>query len=148
MARLIDKINELAEAIKAHEDKISKKEKELLDLKAHLKGLHEAMRLIDPVEKPEPVKKSGLKVKLLDLLEEVGAEGLNSTIAVQMAAERGDEILRESVSSLLSKMVKADACIQHNGRYILRKFEKDLRIEAPRVVKMTSMPPRARNMGL
>ena len=146
MARLVDQINVLSDAIKAQEDTVSKKEKELSELKAKLSGMREAMDLMSPPEKAEPVKRSGLKVKILDMLDEVGADGLNSTIAVQMAADRGDEILRGSVSSLLSKMVKSDVVFQHDGRYLLRKYETEKRIETPKIVTMSGMSQRTRNI--
>jgi hypothetical protein len=64
--------------------------------------------------------RGAVKRVLLELLQETGAGGLNARRAVVMAAERGIEVERTTLSSLLSRL-KADDVVAHDGyRYRLR----------------------------
>jgi len=58
--------------------------------------------------------RSNVKSAVLDLLAQVGANGLNAAIAVDMASERGQNIERGSVSSLLSRL-KNDGVVTYDG---------------------------------
>jgi hypothetical protein len=92
---------------------------EIERLKHNLEGLDRAITLLS---KGNPGKeglqaasrRSGLKNLVLDLLKEVGAEGLNAQKAVEMAAARGFTADRASVSSLLSRL-KQDQIVNYNG---------------------------------
>ena len=75
--------------------------------------------------------RGAVKRVLLQLLQETGVAGLNARRAVAMAAERGIEIDRTTLSSLLSRL-KADDIVTHDGyRYWLRGNEKRPELDAP-----------------
>ena len=68
--------------------------------------------------------RGAVKGVLLQLLEETGTDGLNARLAVAMAAARGIDVDRTTLSSLLSRL-KADDIVAHDGyRYRLRVNEK------------------------
>jgi len=73
---------------------------------------------------PESTRGPGqVKILLLDLLEEVGATGLNAT-AVELAKNRGISLLRGTAASNLSRM-KADDVVTHDGdRYRLPAYTR------------------------
>lgn len=112
-------IKALAKKVAEIESDVDNKRSELQELESELKGLRLACAILNTGK-----KRSGLKQKLLNLLDEAGAEGLNSPIAVEMAAKKGDEILVQSVSSLLSKFAKWGVVAHVNGRYILKQHYK------------------------
>lgn len=67
--------------------------------------------------------RSNVKQAVLDLLEKVGTEGLNATMAVDMAANAGVTLERGTVSSLLSRL-KNEGVVDYNGTvYRLAKFK-------------------------
>lgn len=135
MARLVEQMEALNELIGSMEAKVDKKKKELLELENQLKGLKDALETITPNKNPTAQQqRSGLKQRLLELLDAAGSVGLNSVIAVQMAEGRGYEIKRESASSLLSKFAKSDVVIHEDGRYILKKHYVKKEFEPGNVV--------------
>ncbi len=75
--------------------------------------------------------RGAVKRILLQLLQEAGGTGLNARLAVAMAAARGIEVDRTTLSSLLSRL-KADAVVAHDGyRYFLRGNEKRPELDSP-----------------
>lgn len=140
MARLVDQMEALTEKIRCMEQKVAKKEKELLELQNELKGLKGALSIITPDKQPATAsrQRSGLKQTLLDLLDAAGEEGLNSRTAVEMADEKGLEIKRESVSSLLSKFAKSGVVVHDTAleRYILKKHYAKKEFEPVNIVNM------------
>lgn len=75
--------------------------------------------------------RGAVKTVLLELLQETGANGLNARVAVAMAAARGVEVDRTTLSSLLSRL-KADDIVAHDGyRYRLRHHEKRPEFQSP-----------------
>ncbi|WP_333830599.1 hypothetical protein [Pararhodobacter sp.] len=58
--------------------------------------------------------KGSVKTTVLELLEEVGAMGLNATAAVDLAEAKGIHLERGSVSSLLSRL-KNDGVVSYNN---------------------------------
>lgn len=75
--------------------------------------------------------RGAVKSVLLQLLQETGAAGLNARRAVAMAAARGVDVERTTMSSLLSRL-KADNVVAHDGyRYWLRHHEKRPELDSP-----------------
>ncbi|MGC9418513.1 MAG: hypothetical protein ACP5EN_06015 [Rhodovulum sp.] len=75
-----------------------------------------------PDEPQKRAKKGSVKAAVLRLLEEAGERGLNANQAVTRGKERGIDLDRGSVSSLLSRL-KSDEIVAHDGeRYRLKKF--------------------------
>jgi arginine repressor len=75
--------------------------------------------------------RGAVKRVLLELLEETGATGLNARLAVAMAAARGIEVDRTTLSSLLSRL-KAEQIVAHDGyRYRLRSNKTRPELESP-----------------
>lgn len=67
-------------------------------------------------------KRTATKGIVLDLLRDVGTTGLNAATAVNLANMRGFTLVRNSVSSLLSRL-KADEVITYDGeKYRLKEF--------------------------
>jgi hypothetical protein len=76
-----------------------------------------------PSAKPR-ARRSNVKKMVLSLLQEVGSEGLNAAIAVELASEKNVDLERATVSSLLSRL-KTDGIVLHDGeRYRLKELEK------------------------
>jgi len=75
----------------------------------------------EPKVKPR-APRSNVKQAILDLLEEVGAEGLNAAIAVGLAERNGVNLERGSVSSILSRLKSDGAVTYDNERYRLTKY--------------------------
>lgn len=73
---------------------------------------------------PTGKQTKSVKAVLLDLLEEVAAEGLNAPIAVETASRRGLSLDRGTVSSLLSRLKRDEALSFDGQRYRLKKYEK------------------------
>lgn len=99
---------------------------EMEAMKHKIEGLNLAISLIDGGEAGlKPVsRRSGVKSYILDLLKEVGADGLNAQKAVEMAAQRGHKVDRASVSSLLSRF-KQEGTIAYDGTmYRLKEFNQ------------------------
>jgi len=73
---------------------------------------------------PEPeqarARKGSVKKVVLELLEEAGERGLNAHMTINRAKEKGFDLERGSVSSLLSRL-KSDGIVVYNGeQYILK----------------------------
>ncbi|HEY1796663.1 MAG TPA: hypothetical protein VGG57_11145 [Stellaceae bacterium] len=93
-------------------------------------GLEMAISLLQhDGDEPLPLAegKSGrgeAKTLLLDLLREVGTQGLNAAIAEQIAIRRGIVLKRGTAASNLSRL-KADNVVVHDGeRYRLPEFAR------------------------
>lgn len=69
-------------------------------------------------------RRNNIKAIVIDLLEEVGCEGLNAAIAVKLGTSKGIDLDRGSVSSLLSRLKRDNAVIYDGRRYTLRQFAK------------------------
>lgn len=107
---------------------------EMEALKHKIAGIDLAIEVIDEsgevtvalVEaKATPRTKRGdVKNYLLHLLEAAGTTGLNAVTAVEMAAQKGTDLDRGTISSLLSRF-KRDGVVEHDGeRYRLRQFTR------------------------
>ncbi len=73
---------------------------------------------------PTQVSATNLKVLLLDLAREVGATGLNSSSAVELARKRHIGLLRGSAASNLSRL-KNEGLLVHDGKvYRLPEFAR------------------------
>ncbi|PVA09243.1 hypothetical protein DC366_15215 [Pelagivirga sediminicola] len=80
--------------------------------------------MLDETPAPKQVRaaKGSVKTTVLDLLDEVGRSGLNAATAVDLAKEKGIDLERGSVSSLLSRL-KTDGIVTYDGSaYRLKKF--------------------------
>lgn len=69
--------------------------------------------------------RANVKQTVLDLLDQVGATGLNAVIAVEMAAKGGVTLERGTVSSLLSRLKNEGVVDYDNTVYRLKKFKVD-----------------------
>lgn len=91
-------------------------EEQIAHLQTKLSTLHEVRRAMSG--EPEPTKRraprANVKQAVLDLLQEVRHAGLNAAMAVDMAKERGVELERGSVSSLLSRL-KNEGVVSYDG---------------------------------
>ncbi len=110
-------------------------------LQAKIAGLDAAITLLREAttENHSPVRPAYKITELLiEFLLEVETRGLNSQIAIDMAARRGIYLNQKSVSSLLSRMRRSGLTVYENHRYRHRKFTsivratdvRDLRIDA------------------
>lgn len=82
--------------------------------------------------------RSNVKSAVIGLLERVGAEGLNATSAVEMAAKEGLSLERGTVSSLLSRMKNEGVVSYENGLYRLSSFRQGNQNVTPLRVQPTS----------
>ncbi|MCZ8152748.1 MAG: hypothetical protein O9292_10215 [Rhodobacteraceae bacterium] len=69
--------------------------------------------------------RANVKQSVLDLLEQVGANGLNAVLAVELAAKAGVTLERGTVSSLLSRLKNEGVVDYDNTVYRLKKFKVD-----------------------
>jgi hypothetical protein len=75
-----------------------------------------------PDEPQKRAKKGSVKNAVIDLLESAGERGLSASQAITRGKERGMELDRGSVSSLLSRL-KSDGVVSYDGeRYRLKKY--------------------------
>lgn len=96
-------------------------EREIEKLSAQKEILLEMMGA-QPEEPQRRAKKGSVKATVLKLLENAAERGLNANQAITQAKERGEDLDRGSVSSLLSRL-KADNVVTYDGeRYRLTKF--------------------------
>lgn len=99
-------------------------------LKAKIEGIDIALSIVkkgDAELEPQRTPRGGVKAALLDLLREVGDQGLNGNTAVELASRKGIQLDRNSVSSILSRL-KADGAIEYDGqRYRLRDPQQGVR---------------------
>lgn len=97
---------------------------EIEALQNKLAGLEIAIAYLDSgsIEREDDAPKTSVKNTLIALLEEAGAKGLNSALAIQKAARRGIKLERGSVSSMLSRF-KRDGIAYYDGeRYRLKQY--------------------------
>ena len=66
--------------------------------------------------------RANVKQAVLDFLGRVGSEGLNASIAVQMAESEGQTLDRGSVSSLLSRLKNEGTVTYIGGLYRLAEY--------------------------
>ncbi|TNC07103.1 hypothetical protein FF100_33570 [Methylobacterium terricola] len=89
-------------------------------------GIERAIALIsedgDVEAPPSQGRRVATKGIVLDLLSDVGTTGLNAQSAVDMAANRGIDLDKASVSSLLSRLKKDEVVVYDGDRYRLKKF--------------------------
>lgn len=91
-----------------------------------IKGIERAIQLVtaDHSDPASGGKKPQTKSIVLDLLDDVGTTGLDATIAVKLANDKGFTVEKGSVSSLLSRL-KKDGIVEYDGsRYRLPKYVK------------------------
>lgn len=69
-------------------------------------------------------KKGSVKQAVIDLLTEVGARGLNANSALELAQNKGIELERGSVSSLLSRLKHDGIVVYDDDVYRLAEFAR------------------------
>lgn len=111
--------------MKLIKDHLQEKEMQLAVLHAEIallrKLLAEANGEPEQAAPRRKAPRANVKQIVLELLELSGDLGLNAAIAVEMAKERGQDIERASVSSILSRL-KGDRVATYDGeRYRLAK---------------------------
>ncbi len=119
MARMTNQMKMLEERlaqVRREIDKLKAQEALLLDMMREASG--------EPKVKPR-APRSNVKHSVLELLEEVGSDGLNAVRAVEMAAKRGLSLERGTVSSLLSRL-KNEGVVNYDGTvYRLKSHGED-----------------------
>lgn len=82
------------------------------------------LEMLDETPTPKQTRavKGSVKTTVLDLLEEVGRSGLNAATAVDLAKEKGIDLERGSVSSLLSRLKTDEVVVYDGNAYRLKKF--------------------------
>ena len=75
-----------------------------------------------PVEAASGGESDNVSDLLRVLLQDAGARGINARLAVELAARRGVDLNRSSVSSLLSRMKRDGKLSYQSKRYILKEF--------------------------
>lgn len=101
--------------MKALEEMLAEKRNQLATLKVEIATLETALRRASgDVDSRPRRRRTNVKKIVLDILAERGDQGVNAGIVVQIAAERGEEIERATVSSLLSRM-KADGIVTYDN---------------------------------
>lgn len=109
--------------MKALEQKLAEIRRQIDMLKAQEQLLIEIMQGDEPPEKKRAAR-SNVKQTVLDLLQQVKANGLNANVAVTMAQdERGIRLERGSVSSLLSRMKNEGLVTYRDGLYRLKEHD-------------------------
>lgn len=93
---------------------ITETEREIAALEGKLAGLRLARKTVVGKIGHRRLPRSGVKQTVIDLLQEVGAEGLNASTAINMASARNIELGRGTVSSLLSRM-KNEGVVDYDG---------------------------------
>lgn len=107
------------------QDAIDKLIAERTRLLGEVAGIDRAITLLqaDTTENSPPAR-GNAKTLLIDLLREVQFNGLNATIAEEMAKKRGKILKRGTAGSNLSRM-KADEVVTYDGnRYRLPEFTR------------------------
>lgn len=99
-------------------------------LKAKIDGIDLALSIVKTDEatlEQQRTPRGGVKAALLDLLQEVGDQGLNANTAVELALRKGVHLDRGSVSSILSRL-KGDGAVEYDGnRYRLKEPQQSTR---------------------
>lgn len=103
---------------------IEAKEAEVARLQAQIEALREVYNLQASVA--SGAAKTGVPVKttVLDLLERVGANGLNANIVCEMAKADGVELQVKSVSSLLSRFKRDGTVVYYGSKYYLPQYKE------------------------
>lgn len=103
---------EIRQAIAGHEIEIARLETELGKVRAKVDALRELQAKLSGEPLPMPVaivkqriRRGDLKATVLSLLKERGVLGLNAAIAADITMQRGEPVDRNSVSSLLSRLM-------------------------------------------
>jgi hypothetical protein len=124
-----EQMKHLEALLAQYKARIEEREREVAALKHELVGFQRAYdavsgkaegtgSMIPPLRPP----RSNVKQTVLDLLRQRGADGLNASTAVELAAKRNEVIHQPTVSSLLSRF-KADGIALHDGTvYRLKEF--------------------------
>ncbi len=110
--------------VKILHDRLELIQAEIATLKAQETLLKELISQASGAPKPTlRPPRHNVKQAVLELLAQVGADGLNASRAVELAANAGVAIERNTVSSLLSRL-KNDGVVEYDGRaYRLVKGE-------------------------
>lgn len=102
---------------------------DVISMSGEIAGIDRAIALMRENVHPAPGKgmksaRGEAKTVLLDMLAEVGADGLNALIAEDLAKRKGIVLKRGTAASNLSRL-KADGIVCHDGdRYRLPKFTR------------------------
>lgn len=102
---------------------------EMQAIKNRIEGLEMAISLMEgsidaPVNKSSG-RRSNVKKTLIDMLKESGTTGLNASTAVEIAARRGVNLDRGTVSSLLSRLKHDEVVVYDGANYRLKEFSKE-----------------------
>ena len=105
-------------------------------LDSEIRGIERAISLLYD-DRTSPSTSGGgrpqVKKIVLDLLAEVGADGLDAGEAVALASKKGLTIQQGSVSSNLSRL-KKDGVLGHaDGKYKLKRFVESSATQRPTV---------------
>lgn len=119
MARMTNQmkmLEERLEQVRREIEKLRAQEALLVDMMREASG--------EPKIKPR-APRSNVKQTVLDMLEQVGAQGLNAASAVELAARSGMSLERGTVSSLLSRLKNEGAVVYDGSVYRLKKHAED-----------------------
>jgi len=99
-------------------------ESEIEAIRNKIQGIELACQVlrgrVDALERPR-APRGNVKALMIGLLEEAGSDGLNAVTAVNLAAQQGLDLDRNTASSLLSRL-KRYGVVHHDGdRYRLRE---------------------------
>ena len=105
-------------------------DRQIEELKNKREGVEMSIRTLSGggTEKPARTRapRSNVKTAVLDLLEQVKANGLNAAMVVEMALEqRGEHLERGSVSSLLSRLKNEGTVVYDRKVYRLKEYKPD-----------------------
>lgn len=115
--------------MKALEEKLADIRHQIAMLQAKEQVLLEIMQGDEPPEKKRAAR-SNVKQTVLELLEQVKGNGLNASMAVEMAqSEKGIRLERGSVSSLLSRMKNDGLVTYEDGLYRLKQYPRKNPVE-------------------
>jgi hypothetical protein len=116
-----------AEALRQERDRLVA---EIDALTNKVSGLDLAIELItksvdvDQKSESQSDRRGGTAEILYSLLEHAGGLGLNVQEALEMAARRGNDLNKSSVSSLLSRMKRVGTVVYVGKRYILKDLAR------------------------
>jgi hypothetical protein len=93
-------------------------------LENKIRGLDLAIELLNAGARPQESLPSqrgrGISETIRTLLKEAGDEGLTVQQTIELAAQRGQDVNKTSVSSLLSRMKRAGEVAYRRKKYSLR----------------------------
>ena len=112
--------------VKQLHKKLAELDAQLADINAKRSIILEMIEEENPTPKKTPARRASVKKHVIDLLTEVKSIGLNAALAVDMAKDKGLDLDRGSVSSLLSRL-KTDGAVTYDedGKYRLADFPRD-----------------------